>query len=922
MTFSATVKDKPVDLPKNFNLQLQVHSPLYDDNIRIGDFQMNVSLPMTPNNMTVFGFLESVEIAEKEVLFEDFKIFQDGELLVIGVLSIVETQIKKQVGSYVCDFFTNLLAENINDLQLSDALNKVVILGGNAQAIATLAQTLNGNTPSPDGITGTTVKFFPTLATEFYGDENKDWMPDFSNYDPDRTYETGEVVLFRYLESQEGLLYASPHAAPLMYFEAKDDVAITESPAAEPTKWKPIFPGIMNLPKNVGSFYINDSYNEETNTINRHAFLPYIQIHDIVRNLAEGIGYKAVGEFMDDTEEHKAFFQSNLALDKDSGHPNHIHVGNTNINPSPWAVTDVSLPNDTGVYQDDGDHWNGTEYTVPETGRYLLELFMQYTTIGGGNPNIVITIRRNGSVIGFTPTFGVFVSDNTDGQKNQLEYFDLVAGDTIKLTGTISGTGAGVGTLTIDRLDFKITNVETDFVNIFDGNVRYADHAPAMSVGEFLMALRQWKNLRIIFNPLNKELSLDYADSTYLEQSDEPIDELITSDLNSELRAEKRFRFNYPSTNNFEILGGFEEMPAVDKARDLPPPNSANKYILVRNENAYYFTKEYDFLDGGSLYWEFGGYAWNTFEANDKGEIQQISPAITPLPLRRFYANTGEYLAPVLDEEGRSSMFNPSGERGSLLVCYDVGATFYNNTLGIGYRFCNSVPLDPEGLSAAIPSMLWSENYQKVYRHTIPSLIREEIYKFTIDLSPPFSLEDFFNQAVRYHANPLLPIRYSRNLGKSELYYAEFRKLVTADVPTKSIALETGKSKSGGLTKSNSGSGLGGSKTGSGSKSITEDWFGLIETPTDSSFFLKPVTKYAGTIVNVAVICDSGTCDFEVFINGTPLGDGPNSVTSTLSEVAHGSDNAFAVNQDISVEIRNNSGCSNLAFTITSTRTI
>jgi hypothetical protein len=818
MIYSATVNGSPIDLPSSFDLNISIHSAHFDENIRIGDFNMDVSLPITSANQKAFDFTDQLEVIEQPRVFENVKFYESGKLVLSGILTVFEiSKTEDSNHTYITDFFTNLLPFNLNETQLSELLSKEVYLGETPQQIAQAAYLLNQLNSSPDGISSATLKFFPTLGRDFYGDNNSDWVRSSSKWDKEQEYEDGDVVEFRHPitdYSNSVTPFQIKYSISLVFFRALQDAAPGESPASAPSKWIPISEGVFNTQFDE-TLLVNDSFDKQWETINRFAILPYIQIHDIIRDLAKNLGYTVDGSYMDDDIERKAYYQSNLALDKDGGPINYVHVGATNTAlPWEWALQPFIFPLDTGVYQDINDHYDPLTgiYTAAEQGDHRIELNLTVTVAGGAHPSTTFAIRKNGQFLDAVSTSG----SDPDTVNLTLTIIDSLSATTeLHLAITVGGTGGGVGTQTLDRGEMKITNLKTDFVNVFDTTVRYKDHAPNITAGEFLSSLSQWPNLTVTFNPLNKVLSLDYADDIYLVQPDIELKSLQTSKHKIVKRKEASYEFNYPNTQNFEIPTGFEELPAANAVADLPPPNESAKYIFVKNENAYYFTKEYDFNNGGYLIWEFGGYAWNKFKANLQGDIQSIIPQLSPVPIRRYMHVGLEILAPIIEGPGRSSMFNSSGTRPSLFICYD---SENENVYSSPYRAAIVVPYTQDGTQLVHADMKWKTIYAARWTRTIASLINMVTLEGPFTVFPWKTPTQLLSKLHLLNNVPVLPVKIDINIGQSSLQILQLRKIQTFNVESKIIPLETAKinNSSPGSGPKSSGSGAKGNSGGPG----------------------------------------------------------------------------------------------------------
>lgn len=99
-------------------------------------------------------------------------------------------------------------------------------------------------------------------------------------------------------------------------------------------------------------------------------------------------------------------------------------------------------------------------------------------------------------------------------------------------------------------------------------------------------------------------------------------------------------------------------------------------------------------------------------------------------------------------------------------------------------------------------------------------------------------------------------------------------------------------------------------------------WSWFVEFPDDKDYDFIINLPYAGSINSVTTISSTGTCTFTGKINTTALGGTANSVSSTESEQAHTTANAFIVGDNFRGTVSSNSGCENMTVTVKVTRTI
>jgi hypothetical protein len=786
MALRGFIGSTELHLPEDFSLPREALSPIYDlQQFVVTEFSMNILFPLTPQNRLAFNFADELAVSEKQLKYPDFRLEEDGEIRTYGTLEFVKVRHRDGEGVIDTNFYSNLLPYNPDEKQLSEVVTKIVSLGSSTAAIMAAVGSANLASLSSDGITGSFLRFYPTKAEDFYGDTNPDWWPDVKKYNPESNYATDDVVKFRLPEfiNDYDVPTETQHAIVERYFQVIHDaepaVEDGETPFSHSEKFKIITPGIFNLPdgeNNGNSLRANESYDPTLKAINRFGLLPYIQLHDIIREVGKSLGYTVKGEYMDDSNERKVTFQSNLALDKNSGGPNHIYVGLEEpklLGPGIVLGVPAQFTLEDGIYFDPSNLWNLSEpsYIPPITDDYFLV-------------KIKVRIKNNHAETRFLEIRLVELDPLTDIANPQ---YDIPGGQlkNIEYTAVHAFTAANevsVRWSTPDDVDFEILhatleirNLNTDLINVFEGDVRYADHMPDMTVSKFMQAVKLWKNLFPIWDPKSKILYLDYTDNRLRDNAGlvEMKQFAETSDEQT-LKAKKRFRMNYGVLPEiFEPLNGFTELDPVNSATDLPAPNVPNRFIKVRNENAYYFTKEYDY-GGGRLFWQFGGYDWTDLQVEEEGDEMAIIPDLGPVPMERFHGTEGEFLAPVYHGSGRSAMYYPGGSRPPLRLIYDMA---FLNPYSAFYRFGNTVNRTQGGDVLGDDVMTWQAILNGKWKRTLQMLVLEEITRNAYRFPPEKQQLINFARIFLLGHVPVIPIKLTEAIGGNGLLEIEARKV-------------------------------------------------------------------------------------------------------------------------------------------------
>lgn len=772
MSLRAFIGNNELDLPNNFSIPSEIHSPIFDFmEFRIGDFEMGISFPFTPQNKIAFGFANMLHQNGKKIKYPDFRVENNGEGVLAGTLILNRTLTNGSAGSFECDFFTNLFGIDAANAQLSEIMTKQVSLGSTPAAIVAAARVQCVAAMSTNGISGSVLKFIPTYAPDFYGDTNKDWMYESSKYRMESKYDPDSVVEFRLPEFT--LDYPQvpadvPYAITPKIFRAMEEALAGESPFAKSGKWFLMAHAVFNA-LDEGTYLKNENYSRWSNTINRNALLPSIQVHDVHREIAKALGYKLEGQYMDDPIEQRALLFSNLALDKSSGSPNYIYVGQSEVihlGPT-WGgwYGDYNLQN--GIYQNAGNLYKDYPMSGIAGRTYKPDVSGPYKVIAKARVSNNKNLPRYFSTEIWDNSFNVLGTNTiTNFPANTVQnvdielYVDLVAGVHYY---PVFNNGDDVD-FDILYTTFEVKNIETDFVNVFEGTVDYADHMPDSTVAGWLYAFQLWKNLYIGFDPLNRIMRMDYTDKL-IKQNANMIElkdyQTLTEEI--EQRRKRRFEMRYGIRENlYEKPANITELDAVAAVQDLPPPTQSNVCVLVKNTNAYYVTKEYDY--GGRLFWDFAGYAWYDLKIEAEGELFTIEPNLGPVPMSRFQCvRAYETIGPVYTDKGRSAMYLPGGSRPGIQVMYWIGMDTTIQEDGVPYA--STTGTTATGTAVLSRDMSLLSIYELNWKRTLQMLVLEELVTAHFHFPPEMRQLINFSRLFLLGHVPVVPIRRAEVIG-------------------------------------------------------------------------------------------------------------------------------------------------------------
>jgi hypothetical protein len=787
------------DLPEEaLTINLEEISPLQSTTLTVGDFAQSFSIPGSPKNRRLFNFPERLELNERSIQFENVVIIDKHLGSIRGTLEISEAQNDFGAIEYDCDFFTNLLGIDIFTQKIHEILNGSTSLGATTAAIIAAAKSQNAAAMSTNGTSGALMKFIPHFNRDFYEEDvNQDWNVSAANYDAKRAYSIDDVILF-----QDARLFDSPQK-----YICTAAAATLEGPQANPEKWERIpFCVINDWDAANAAFYTNETQKIGSKFFqNFHALAPWLQLHLVVRELAQGIGYTAAGQYLDDPIETRALLASDTSITdlleyrallqlNDADDFNGLAVITSFYSLMESIVQPDAADNDENGLFDAAAH----SLTVSRKGIYQWRIEGQIWCDENGvdEASVRFAIGEDTSTIlafldiafpvGSFPTSAAipfsaeiiweYDYSGTDGSVD----LDVKLYASTQNTGTDGQVG---GVLTFTFMAFE--NITYQGRDAYGGAVNYADHVPDITAADFLEAIRTHWNLFLHFDGKSRTLRLDYADTILASRNDMiDLDEYSEGGQRTRLIPKRRFEMNFgslPEGSNQDI-SGFNLIDPVDKIQDLGPlvlsmnlNPSAKKAVLVRSLNAYLVAGRSDYTNQNAF--KLYSQNWPTLKVEADGEeLLTIAPQLGPVAMGYFRSQGGEiYQNPLTFGEGRSTGFSSKGERPPFAIAYWIGLD--TTTEGDGYPFATTTGRNSAGTSVLSRSMSWADHYPLFWKRTLQTLALEEI------ITRSFIIPASINQRIQWDRllllghSPMLLLKRLRTLGQAQRQQLEMRKL-------------------------------------------------------------------------------------------------------------------------------------------------
>ena len=887
-----------IRLPENFSMSYERESPALEiGSVITGGVAFNIRFPYGDNRITM-NHAERIDLVDRIITYPA-EVYVDGERRFSGIFQLQRADTDAAING----FYSGSLVDNALQLDLakplSDLLAKEVNLGSTPASVIAAAKAQNHAAMSTNGSTGAVMKFVPHHNPDFYGDTNPDWDAESRWYDPTREYIPTNTVLWQ----PSGDL-----RRPKMY-TAKVVCAAGESPATEPTQWEYRALGICNhWDSDAGAFLLNKlTFLAQRPVVNSTNLVPWIQLHDIIRNMAAAIGYTVSGSYMRDAVEQRALVYSNFAQDRRIMYRviAEIETQSTTaldtFDKVEFVAKDPTAENDPAGIWDDADHAfvtsdegfisvriSGTcDVGAGATGAVRLYFQIEDGILTAESPGVLTTD-------GFDSWTAAAFSDGPLPFEVEFIHYSALTGADFNIQLWHYWTDGGEGHFgTISDVQVEMKHITREGLSDPLGLVSYTNHAPALSGAETLSALAEWKCLHITFDPLSREMVLDYRNDSFQEApKNETLDSARDASLRAEILSKRRYAMSYGNSPSpaAGAIRDYELLDPVAAVADLPAPplftpasGKFGKAALVLNENAYYVTDKN--FDGSRTEWRFFGHHFPALQIETSGDLVDISPAAGPIGMGRFWDAEGlEVYNPVAEGEGRSASIPINGERPPLIIAYWIGSD--NSINASGYPTATTSGRNGTGVAVLNSDMGMQRIFDGYWKRTLQMLVLEERYTALFKLTPTQrQIVDFRRLMLIGHV-PVLPIRTREQIGASELMEIESRKVKQVMV----------------------------SIIGADSEAIPvdpidiNDYYvpyglnGTIATVENDTYTILISAPYNAILQAVGGALDDGTCTIKVRVNGVAITPA-SAITTTYSEVEHPEETLILLGDTVELEI-------------------
>lgn len=574
-----TVNNTVLDLYPNTNLRVELQSPLFDEDTITNDKVLWFDIPLTQANQQAFDYANYKEVKAAKLSLRNYDItyrYANGHKYK-GKL-VIQTIDDRRVRAGI---FLNGFLVDFKDTKLADLDLGSQILGLDAAGMAnTVANTLNTSWPA------TNINFPSVKCLEFYGPfqdpggNNEDWNGIINYYD-----------------------------------------TIAE-----------------NVPYNVIDI--------EGEAINKYSIVPFLYLCYLLKKIFELGGLFATGSFFDDPDIQQIPVWNNTPLDNRPDKPLVVKATNTAENAMHSDEAKMLL------FQDDSTGDNTDQYEVYDAGTSY------FTITSAGQHFVSINLRLQSVVDSFTMHIAVKSSSTVlwttaivevpIGAFDQTYTFDTdfwldasYVGQTLRVeaflepgTPWLPGVPTdGDGPYISVTGDVLYANPSYDQLNKWNPTVEYKNHVPDMTVGEFLLAIKEWFNLAFFFQPDGKKVLIEFKEPYINKPGLINWSRFAINQPEKQIQNALKYIFGFDfiddelTEDNFKSKTGYTLIGKYPIAADFPPATALKQMAISAETNKIYISY---FVDPFGFNWT--PYTDNYYDYEvGTGDRKDIRPSGSPL---------------------------------------------------------------------------------------------------------------------------------------------------------------------------------------------------------------------------------------------------------------------------------------------------
>lgn len=757
-------------------IEFELNNPALDNDLIPGSHSMEVSIDDVDGNM------RKLEYANRHDKLTRNTVFDNVRLIILGNKQYKGKLVIRRLRDNGVDAFLVLNGFSID--ALNQKLNQMdygtpVVLGTTPTDIADEAATyVTENYPD--------VAFnFPMLyQPNQYNGAGLSWLAEdnVEDWDSGATYSVTNSAKYN------GIIYF-----------CKEETAAGESPYTHPSKW--VATSSYGLINNWHAITFRSNQQTYARLQNAYALAPQPYVKHILQCIGSTLGYIMKGEFMLDDATDQLMVLNARTLDQKAtevwseAQNDGIYDANTN----PDAVGTHVVMALTG-YHGDYIHFNDiisdpngdftveptpptypdppSYYTVHSEGMHRLNVHLDL--LSGSDPPFQLTVHVGPDPIVVwpeVPQVAEYVFDTVGVIDHTFEFYvdETHIGDPIylKLRNSLAlyDFEYNAGT------SMRITNMNANEYNEYDGEVDLANHVPDATVAEFLIALRDRFNLSVSLDPFTRTVRLDYRKSILTRKPQDYTD--IIQGMDADVGEPQGMTIT--DANLVAVEQENRDDRVVDatfvtytEMTSMTGDHRLDDFVYVTAQNAYYTLAASDI---GVRYWLFSGTLMPKLVYGDgkRTLTQQAQPA----QMKYLYKDGDYVLVPWSNLVGNSPLLNTGTDNKAPIVF----ATWYgmqdSEQGDFTYPFASGSIYDATGAEIGNTDLRFIETLpESVWQQYFEDWVRKVDYSLSFEADAVLSYKQIFELDMR---SPIRR-RFVRYVISRVIYEVDQQGKITAEV--------------------------------------------------------------------------------------------------------------------------------------------
>lgn len=725
-------------------------------------YSLPFRVPVAGNEVALEHVAE-LGVAGRTLEFDNAELWHQGVRLARGVLEVTDSEEQGEVSvSFSIEGFVSLIQGlPMNEVDYGEPIVTDDIV--------------NHAVDRNDEQWPTASHCFPMYFNpSLHGNANPNWYPDAPEWSASTTYNVNDLVtrdtgtIVRRTRRYQCI--SGPHS--------------NQDPETATSYWRETAFGIVNhWDHATPTFFTNSG-----STAEYYAMVPWFYLKYYVQKALAHYGLTPTGEWWNDTRYHQRVVMNNTTLDRprldhffhamQTGGPVSVS-GNgellTGGDPEPYRLpcddeSTVPASDADGVWDNSGFKW-----TCPAAGTYMFRAWVPPVFHYNGQ-TVWVGLYKDGSPD--TMVQGRSHASNSINKWGGLMQFQVTCtGGDVGSTYYISAFYTDGSPFTFENCWVQGWRVVSAAFAEFDTVIDPADHAPAMTVDEFLLDLRDTYNLHLRVDRSSGTVHMDYAERTLDRERLDWSGRQRSRVALDHTRRVKGYRYAWDVDTGDEVdLRQLHLLEEYDCLTDVTAPGGPGVYAVIKSSRELLVSG----IEGsGNYVWYLKGYLLDEVVVGDEEEATTVTPRLGPMMMVTLSSNGEDFLMPMIDEEGNSRFFPTGKHEASLRVADYLGKQ--NNANAVRYPFAT-----PWGRSCEDGSRLqnvdmnWEDDYGPYTLHhaRLAALrVNGDPVRMDVELDHPALLNRDYERVVHMNSQDYLVERLPVKLGRGPLL-AEMAELV------------------------------------------------------------------------------------------------------------------------------------------------